>query len=280
MRESAHPGNNADADVVSRGDAVHGSVQLINAQGKGEVVFVCEHASCFVPDEFAGLGLDADALKSHVAWDPGAWAVAQELSAVFDAPLVAPSVSRLVYDCNRPAQAQSAVPQKSEIYDIPGNIGLSEVDRLTRAERFYLPYRNALTTILDNAVSAGRHPAFITIHSFTPVYHGARRTLDLGILYDTDARLADVILRITETEDELIAKGNEPYGPEDGVTYTLAEHAIPRGLPNVMIEIRNDLLSGADAQHAMAVRLAGYIKTALANLGDDLSGDLKREGAS
>lgn len=262
MRESAYINNDTDA----HSDASQGGVQLINAKGKGEVVFVCEHASCFVPDEFAGLGLDADALKSHVAWDPGAWAVAQELSAVFDAPLVAPGVSRLVYDCNRPAQAQSAVPQKSEIYDIPGNIGLNDAERLARAERFYLPYRNALTAILDDAVNAGRRPAFITIHSFTPVYHGARRTLDLGVLHDVDARLADEILNVTSAEGELVAKSNEPYGPEDGVTYTLAEHAIPRGLPNAMIEIRNDLLNDADAQHAMVMRLTGYIKRALVNL--------------
>jgi len=129
MRESADINN----DTAAHSDASQGGVQLINAEGKGEVVFVCEHASCFVPDEFAGLGLDADALKSHVAWDPGAWAVAQELSAIFDAPLVAPGVSRLVYDCNRPAQAQSAVPQKSEIYDIPGNFGLDAAGRLARA---------------------------------------------------------------------------------------------------------------------------------------------------
>jgi len=276
MRESAYINNDTDAC----GDASHGGVQLINAKGKGEVVFVCEHASCFVPDEFAGLGLDADALKSHVAWDPGAWAVAQELSAIFDAPLVAPGVSRLVYDCNRPAQAQSAVPLKSEIYDIPGNIGLNDADRLARAERFYLPYRNALTTVLNDAVNAGRRPAFITIHSFTPVYHGARRTLDLGILHDADARLADEILNVTSTEGELVAKSNEPYGPEDGVTYTLAEHAIPRGLPNVMIEIRNDLLNGADAQHAMAMRLTGYIKSALANLEAKKSDALKHGEAS
>jgi len=276
MRESADINNGTDAC----GDAAHGGVQLINADGKGEVIFVCEHASCFVPDEFAGLGLDADALKSHVAWDPGAWAVAQELSAVFDAPLVAPGVSRLVYDCNRPAQAQSAVPQKSEIYDIPGNIGLNDADRLARAERFYLPYRNALTTVLDDAVNAGRRPAFITIHSFTPVYHGARRTLGLGILHDADARLADEILNVISTEGQMVAKSNEPYGPEDGVTYTLAEHAIPRGLPNAMIEIRNDLLNGADAQHAMAMRLAGYIKRALANLEAKQSASPKHGEAS
>jgi len=99
-------------------------------------------------------------------------------------------------------------------------------------------------------VSAGRRPAFITIHSFTPVYHGARRTLDLGILHDADARLADEILNVISTEGELVAKSNEPYGPGDGVTYTLAEHAIPPRLPNAKTEIRNDSMKGSAAHHA------------------------------
>ncbi|HEY9079414.1 N-formylglutamate amidohydrolase [Magnetovibrio sp.] len=265
MQESAHS-NQSDGGEDRTANDAGGIVQLVNPDGKGAIVFVCEHASRFVPNEFADLGLDAEALKSHVAWDPGAWAVAKELSAAFDAPLVGPGVSRLVYDCNRPSKAESAVPQKSEIYEIPGNIGLSDSDRLARAERFYLPYRNALTKVLEDAVRLGRHPAFITIHSFTPVYHGTRRTLDLGILHDSDARLADEILRITAAEGELTALINQPYGPKDGVTYTLAEHAIPRGLLNVMIEIRNDLIADGDAQHAMAMRLEGYIRGALANL--------------
>jgi len=257
MREQAQSDDGAGRDMV----------QLLNPEGKGGVVLVCEHASRFIPEEFANLGLDAAASVSHIAWDPGAWAVAQQLSVAFDAPLVAPAVSRLIYDCNRPAVAESAVPKRSEVYDIPGNMEVGEAERLERAKRFYQPYREALTGVITRAVDAGRAPVVITIHSFTPVYQGQKRTLDLGILHDSDARLADEILTVTNAEGGLIARCNEPYGPADGVTYTLAEHAVPRKLLNVMIEIRNDLIADQTGQQTMAKRLEGVLRTALENLG-------------
>ncbi|MBL4615513.1 MAG: N-formylglutamate amidohydrolase [Magnetovibrio sp.] len=249
-------------------------VELVNATGKGGIVFVCEHASNFIPNEFTKLGLSEDALKSHIAWDPGAFAVAKILSAMFDAPLVAPVVSRLVYDCNRPAQVQSCVPVKSENYDIPGNIGLSDADRQKRAELFYQPYRKALVNTIEAAQAAERSPAIVTIHSFTPVYQGQQRDLDLGILHDTDTRLADQFLTLIEDEGQLTARRNDPYGPQDGVTYTLAEHAVPRGLLNTMIEIRNDLIADENTQHDMANRLAGYLRAALVALNVDVKGEV------
>lgn len=258
----------------SLNSATQDEVELINASGKGGVVLVCEHACNFVPDEFSALGLDEAALNSHIAWDPGALAVAEILSSAFDAPLIAPTVSRLIYDCNRPAQAKSAVPIKSEVYDIPGNVGLSDEDRLKRSERFYQPYRTALVQAIEGALAAGRSPAIVTIHSFTPIYKGEPRDLDLGILHDTDARLADKLLTLIKDEGELAARRNDPYGPADGVTYTLAEHAVPRGLLNVMIEIRNDLIAQADMQQAMARRLADYLQTAFAHLNTDLKREM------
>ena len=36
---------------------------------------------------------------------------------------------------------------------------------------------------------------------------------------------------------------NEPYSPSDNVDYTIRRHGFDRGLPHVMIEIRNDLLA-------------------------------------
>jgi predicted N-formylglutamate amidohydrolase len=43
-----------------------------NAAGSGPFLIVCEHASSFIPPEFGALGLDAGALASHIARDPGA----------------------------------------------------------------------------------------------------------------------------------------------------------------------------------------------------------------
>ncbi len=55
-----------------------------------------------MPDSFDGLGLDAEALNAHIAWDPGAVDVARQLSTALDAPLVEAGLSRLLIDCNRP----------------------------------------------------------------------------------------------------------------------------------------------------------------------------------
>ena len=243
------------------------SFDLINASGKGGVVLVCEHASNVISKDFANLGLSDADLQSHIAWDIGALGVAKTLSQLLDAPLVAPTQSRLVYDCNRPVDAKSAIPTKSEIYEIPGNVGLNETDRQDRSNRFYQPYRKALVDVLDRAKNEGIDPVFITIHSFTPIFEGQQRDLDLGILHNVDTRLADQLLNLIEQDGKLTARRNDPYGPVHGVTYTLSEHAEPRGLMNVMIEIRNDLILDDAAQSAMAHQLATYIKAAISQEG-------------
>jgi len=63
---------------------------------------------------------------------------------------------------------------------------------------------------------------------------------------------------------------NTPYGPEDGVTHSLKLHGIANNLPNVMIEVRNDLLASAQDETAMAEELLTLIRPALAAL--DLKG--------
>jgi predicted N-formylglutamate amidohydrolase len=63
-----------------------------------------------------------------------------------------------------------------------------------------------------------------------------------------------------------VVRRNEPYGPQDGVTHTLREHAVSRGLANVMIEVRNDLLTTAEECRAMAEQLAIWLNAAMASL--------------
>lgn len=244
--------------------AAAGVVETINAEGAGPVVLACEHASNFIPAEFNTLGLGSEALQSHIAWDPGARAVALRLSALLDAPLIAQRVSRLVYDCNRPPHAPDATPARSETYAVPGNAGLTEAERGIRARQFYEPFRATLGACLDERMKGPQMPVLITIHSFTPVYFGVRREIDLGVLHDRDSRLADTLLASLAGERGWIVRRNEPYGPQDGVTHTLADQALPRGLDNVMIEIRNDLIADARGQEATADLLARHLQRALA----------------
>ena len=241
-------------------------MELFHPQGAGPFVLVCEHASHLIPTEFDNLGLSGEVLRSHIAWDAGALEVARRLSERLDAPLVAPRVSRLVCDCNRPLEAKSSIVEESEIYTIPGNLGLMESERQERIERFYLPFHEALANSIERQTKAGRVPAVVTIHSFTPVYHGVPRALDMGIIHDEDDRLANALLAQINDRDDLTVRRNEPYGPEDGVTFTLVKHAVARGLPNVMVEIRNDLIASEPEQRQMAETLSDLMANALASL--------------
>lgn len=241
-------------------------VNATNLSGVGGCILVCEHASNVIPHDLDHLGLDHAARQSHIAWDLGAYSVARAMSAKLDSPLIAPRTSRLVYDCNRAPEAQSAVPEASETYEIPGNKGLSDADRQARAEQYYTPFHDALATIIDQRIAAGHRPIIITIHSFAPIYGGIKRDLDLGIIHDGASCFADEFLKVIEADGKFVALRNAPYGPQDGVTHTLMKHAIPRGLLNLMIEIRNDLVPSLIEQQSIAERLSDYVMEALAVL--------------
>lgn len=251
------------AGVTSRESVV----AVINPSGAGRVVLACEHASNAIPAELGDLGLDFEARNSHIAWDCGALAVAKVMSAELDAVLVAHRVSRLVYDCNRAPNAIDAIPSLSEYQEIPGNAGLSDAEREARTAQYYTPFCDALSTSIEQR--SGVVPMLITVHSFTPVYKGEAREVEIGILHDSDTRLADEMLKCAADENDRVVMRNMPYGPDDGVTFTLTRHAVSQGLMNVMIEIRNDLVTTEDDQNAIAKLLSGWVREAIVTLEAD-----------
>ncbi|ARE39830.1 Riorf59 protein [Rhodovulum sp. P5] len=229
-----------------------------------DLVIVCEHASAEIPPDLNDLGLDAEHRFSHAVWDPGALGVAQAMRAALDATLVAATVSRLVHDCNRPGGAPEAMPAQTEVIAIPGNAGLSAADQAERARRYYDPFRGALDQALADRP---RPPVLVTVHSFSPVWHGHPRAVELGILHDTDDRLARAMLAEASAQTDLRVAANEPYGPEHGVTHTLRLHGVEKGHANVMLEIRNDLIADPTTQTAMGQRLAALVRDALTAMG-------------
>ncbi|MBB5723710.1 putative N-formylglutamate amidohydrolase [Loktanella ponticola] len=239
-----------------------------NSDGGSSIVLVCEHASHHIPARFSGLGLSSDARQSHAAWDPGAMGVATLMSKQLDAALVASGVSRLVYDCNRPPSALDAMPARSEVIDVPGNAGLTQADRDARTETYYEPFR----AVLAAQIAQTPHPIIVTIHSFTPVYHGALRSVEIGVLHDDDTRLADALMLTAAVHTACDVQRNAPYGPTDGVTHTLIEHAVKHGHLNVMLEIRNDLIATATQQSAMAAMVSRWIVDACAQM--NVAGDV------
>jgi predicted N-formylglutamate amidohydrolase len=116
-------------------DGAFEPVVVENPDGVGPIAIVCDHASNRIPAEYASFGFEEDALQTHIAWDPGALAVARLLAADLDAPLVWPDVSRLVIDCNRAADVPSLIVTESEGRKVEANRGLSDEERKRRADR-------------------------------------------------------------------------------------------------------------------------------------------------
>jgi len=259
---------------MSQGNSISSSpaVEVINPDGTGVVLLLCEHASSHVPDRYGDLGLREEWRESHAAWDPGARAVALRLSEALKSPLVASRVSRLVYDCNRPPEAESSMPVFSEVVEVPGNRDLTPAQREERIATVYRPFCDTVAALIEARRARGLSTVLITIHSFTPVFYGKTRATEIGILHDADSRMADAMLAEAGRLPGRRIERNKPYGPEDGVTHSLKIHGIAQGLPNVMIEFRNDLVADDAGVEAMARDLMTMIGPALAALGVESKG--------
>ncbi len=230
------------------------AVEIVNAEGGGSAVLLCDHAARRVPRRLGTLGLDPASLSGHIAWDPGAAKVARRLSTHLDAPLVLSCYSRLVIDCNRPLGSPQSIPEHSAGVAIPGNRGLSPDERATRIDELFRPYHGAVGQLLDSRSS--RPTVLLSIHSFTPVLNGQPRPWHLGVSHWRDPRLAALLLGALGRRGDLTIGDNEPYPIEDDTDYTIPLHGGGRGLPSVMIEIRQDGIPTFAAAAAWAARFA------------------------
>lgn len=236
------------------------------ADAPSRVVLVCEHASNHIPARWGDLGLTEAQRQAHIAWDPGALGLARGLARRLRATLVHAPVSRLVYDLNRAPDMAGAMPLRSEIHDIPGNADLSADERARRTAALYVPFHAGLRALLMDRMARGITPVIITIHSFTPVWHGQPRAVEFGVIHDADPTLPRLIVAEADTDGTLVTRMNEPYSAQDDVTHTLRLQATPYDIPNAMLELRNDLIADATAQEAMADRLAPMLARAVASL--------------
>ena len=227
---------------------------LVNLVGSSPVVLVCDHASNSVPRCLRNLGLDKKQLADHIAWDPGAADVARRLSVDLDAALVLSNYSRLVVDCNRPLRSPESVPEQSAGVIVPGNSELSLTDKERRVNAIFRPYHDAITRLLDER---GRRPTLLlSIHSFTPNLNGQSRPWHIGISHRRNRQLAELLLNALRRRRDIFVGDNEPYPIDDDFDYTIPTHGDARGLPCVMIEIRQDGIRTADGVEAWAARLA------------------------
>ncbi len=242
------------------------AVEIIGEGRGSRWLITCDHASNRVPEAVCGgnLGVPAGDMARHIAWDVGAGGVTREMARLMDAPAILSTVSRLVIDPNRGEHDPTLVMKLYDGTIVPGNrhADAAEVER--RLELYHRPYHAALARL------AARRPDTVicAIHSFTPGLRGrAPRPWQVGVLYShLDDRLARPLIARLQAEPDLCVGDNEPYSghlPGDAIDL----HALRHGRPNVLIEVRNDLISDPDGQLAWAGRLAPILGEVLVESG-------------
>ena len=250
--------------------------EVFNPGGSARLLLVCDHATAIIPEKYERLGLDPTILHRHVAWDIGAADVTRRIARALDASAVLSRFSRLLIDPNRSLDHPTLVVEESDGVEVPGNRGLPTEEVERRAAQFYHPYHDAVRGQMERLRADGGIPAFVAIHSFTPVMEGFRRPWHMGLLWNRDPRMRDALLKAFETESAVVVGDNEPYTGQTH-NYTADTYGTEAGLPHVSIEFRQDLID----THHEAQRWAELLADKLAQiLADDSLFAVKHYGKS
>jgi predicted N-formylglutamate amidohydrolase len=242
----------ADAYVEIEGDPDGGFVVLV------------DHASNAIPPEYESLGLAPAELERHIAYDIGAGPLGTLLAERFRAPALLTCFSRLLIDANRGEDDPTLIMRLSDGAVVPGNARIDALEAERRLARFYRPYHAAVERRLDAMSAAGRPPAILAIHSYTPVWKGARRPWHAGVLWDRDPRLAVPLLEAFRAEQGLRVGDNEPY-LGSLKNDTMYRHGTARGLAHALLEVRNDLIATPAGVLEWADRLEPILRKILMN---------------
>ncbi len=196
-------------------------------------------------------------LASHIAWDPGAAEVARALAEQLAAPLVTSGYSRLVIDCNRPLASEGSIAATSDGIVVPGNQSIDAAERARRASTLFHPYHHAIADVLDQPRSPTDGRACCSASTASRrCWTVSRRPWQVGFAYGRDPGWRCCCSKRSPADGGLVVGHNQPYDVDDSIDYTIPVHGEQRGLPHVLIEIRQDLLTTPTARAQWAARLA------------------------
>ena len=218
-------------------------VTVLNPDSERPLILVCDHAARSIPKALGDLGLNDAQLSRHIAWDIGAAALTRRLASRFGATAVLSGYSRLVIDPNRALDDPTAIPVVSDDVVVPGNRALDAAEVQRRVEAIFTPYQSAIAAEVARRRGRGQVPAIVSIHSFTPAMRGVARPWHVGILWDRDPRIPVPMIERLRADGRWGVGDNEPYSGRTTLGGTVETHATPAGLPNVLVEVRQDLIA-------------------------------------
>jgi predicted N-formylglutamate amidohydrolase len=241
-------------------DTAFKPVELIEGEANGGLLLIADHAMRHLPGKYGTLGLHVSEFERHIAYDIGVEPLIRELSIRLQCPAVMARFSRLLIDPNRGEDDPTLVRQLYDGAVITGNYPLEAKELRDRISGFYHPFRQAVRDAVAGIwEAAGQPPLVISLHSFTPSMGGKARPWHVGILWDADPRAAKPLIGMLDSEPGLIVGDNEPY---DGALHgdTLHEICTNQGICNLLIEVRQDLISTREGVAEWVERLTPMLR--------------------
>ncbi|MBT3069715.1 N-formylglutamate amidohydrolase [Rhodomicrobium sp. Az07] len=228
------------------------------------LLVLCDHATNLLPPEYGTLGLDDVQLNRHIAYDIGALGVAREIGRRLRATVISTRFSRLLIDPNRGEDDPTLIMRISDGALVPGNTHVDEAEMARRMRAYFQPYHAAIAAEIDAMLARDKIPVIFSMHSFTNVWRGIPRKWHAAVLWDSDPRLPIPTLKQLRERTGLEIGDNEPYSGHLR-NDTIFRHATLRGLPNVLVEVRQDLIRDEAGQIEWAAILADSLAAILAD---------------
>jgi len=205
--------------------------------GDGPILITCEHATQRMPDGWEWPVEDRWLVGTHWAYDLGARELTLELAERMESGAVLSTFSRMIIDPNRPEDSPTLFRREAEGRAIHLNTTyLNKEERARRIETLLRPYH----MVLDARVGFSGAHTILAMHSFTPLYEGDKRSLEVGVLHDLDGDLAERLVAELDAEG-IVVKLNEPYSGKNGLMYSADRHARAHDRASVELEVRQDL---------------------------------------
>jgi len=207
---------------------------------KNHLIFICDHASNFIPSDYNNLGLEEKHLKSHIAFDLGARKFCQVLSEILKQTSFYANFSRLLIDTNRSEYSNQLIISKSAEIEIPGNQNIDNSEKEKRLKLFHRQYHQGLSNLITKKKKEFDKVYLISIHSFTKKFIDRKRGIEIGLLWNKNMNLL-IPIQKSLTNLNFHFGRNFPYSGFH-YNYTLDRHSNGNNIENISIEIRNDLI--------------------------------------
>jgi predicted N-formylglutamate amidohydrolase len=232
--------------------------------GSTGIIITCEHAGHRVPRWLAPrLRIAPRTLRSHRGWDPGALELARVIArAARTTPHVYP-FTRLAIDLNRSSNAPDVFSSFSRV--------LADADRQRLIATHWQPFRQSVRDAIDRLLTRHARVLHLSVHTFTPLFKGTRRSCDVGILFDPARTLESTVaarwrtnltaaLNASASHRRLVRPDsillNQPYkGTDDGHTTLLRAVYADAQYAGIELEVNQRFPRSASARWRTLERL-------------------------